>query len=79
MKIKKSLQKKRGVLKNFAVFTGKHQLESLFDKIADLQVRERLLHSCFLVNIAKFLRKSFFQNTSSGCFCKLMKFYKDIC
>ena len=37
----------KGVFSNFAIFTGKHLCPSL-------------LHRCFPVNIAKFLRKSFF-------------------
>ena len=52
---------KKTVLKNFAIFTGKHHvLESLFNKIPGLQVykciRKRLRHRCFHVNISEFLR-----------------------
>ena len=35
--------------RNFPIFTGKHVLESLFNRVAGL-----LQHMCFLVNIAKF-------------------------
>ena len=71
---------KIGVLKSLAVFTGKHQHWSLFMiKLQTLSSAKRLQHSCFPVNIAKFLRTPFWQNTSGGCFCKMMKFYKDIC
>ena len=45
---------KKGVLKNFAKFTGKHLCQSLFfDKVAGLR------HRCFPLNFAKFLRTSF--------------------
>ena len=53
-----------GVLKNFATFTGKHALESLLNKVASLKpcnfIKKRLQHRCFPVNIAKFLRTTFF-------------------
>ena len=43
---------------------GKHTyLESLYDKVADLKacnfIKKRLPHSCFPVNIAKFLKTAF--------------------
>ena len=47
---------KKGVLKNFAIFTGKH-------------LRKRLQHRCFPVNIAKYLRTPILMNISGGCFC----------
>ena len=48
---------KISVLKNFAVFTGKHQLWSLFlIKLQTWRSAKRLQHRCFPVNIAKFLR-----------------------
>ena len=51
-------------------------LESLFNKTADLKacnlIRKRILHRCFLVNIAKFLRTAFLPNMSGGCFCFYM-------
>ena len=55
---------KKGVLRNFAKFTGKHMCQSLFlNKIAGLRpatlLRNRLWHRCFPVNFAKFLRTSF--------------------
>ena len=60
---------KKGVLKNFAKFTGKHLCQSLFfNKVAGLKpatlLKKRLWHRCFPVNSAKFLRASFLQNTS---------------
>ena len=46
---------KKGVLKNFSKFTGKHLCWRLFfNKVAGLQ------HRCFSVNFAKFLRTPFF-------------------
>ena len=60
-----------GVIKNFAIFTGKH-LESLCNEVAELKacnfIKKRLQHKCFLVNIAKFLITAFLNNTSGGCF-----------
>ena len=45
----------KGVLRNFAKFTGKHLCQSLcFNKVAGLR------HRCFPVNFAKFLRTPFF-------------------
>ena len=56
----------KGVLINFAKFTGKHLCQSLFlNKVAGLRHR---WHQCFLVNFAKFIRTPFLQNTSGGCF-----------
>ena len=43
---------KKGVLRNFAKFTGKCLCQSLISK-------KRLWHRCFPVNFAKFLRTSF--------------------
>ena len=55
---------KKGVLRNFAKFTGKHLCQSLFfDKVADLRpatlLKKRPWHRCFPVNFAKFLRTPF--------------------
>ena len=52
---------KKGVLRNFAKFTGKHLCQSLFlNKVAGLKpatlLKKRLWHRCFPVNFAKFLR-----------------------
>ena len=58
---------KKGVLKNFATFTGKHQ-RLFFITVAGLRpatlLKKRLGHKCFPVNLAKFLRIPFLQNTS---------------
>ena len=49
---------KKGVLRDFTKFTGKHRLRP-----ATL-LKKRLWHRCFPVNFAKFLRTPFLQNTS---------------
>ena len=60
---------KKGVLRNFEIFTGKHLCQSLFfNKVAGLRPatlsKKRLLHRCFPVNFATLLRTLFLQNTS---------------
>ena len=47
---------KKGVLRNFVQFTGKHLCQSLFfNKFAGLRpailLKKRLLHRCFPVNV----------------------------
>ena len=54
----------KGVLRNFAKFTGKHLCQSLlFNKVAGPRpatlLKNRLWRSCFPVNFAKFLRTPF--------------------
>ena len=72
--------RKKGVLRNFTKFTGKHPCQSLFlnkvavcaslflNKVAGIRpatlLRKGLWHRCFPVNFAKFLRTPFLQNTS---------------
>ena len=56
---------KKGIIRNFARFTGKHLSQSLFfNKVADLRpttlVKKRLRLRWFSVNFGKFLRKPFF-------------------
>ena len=55
---------KKGVLRNFAKFTGKHRCQSIFfNKGAGLSpatlLKKRLWHRCFPVNLAKLLRTPF--------------------
>ena len=55
---------KKGVLRNFAKFTGKYLCQSLFfNKVAGLRsatlFKKRLWHRCFPLNLAKFLRIPF--------------------
>ena len=67
---------KKGFLRNFAKFTGKHMCTSLFfnkkgifiEKIC-IFIKKETLVQFFFVNFAKFLRPPFFWSTSSGCFC----------
>ena len=57
---------KKGVLRNFAKFTGKHLCQSLFfNKVAGLR--------CFPVNFVKFLKTPLLQITSGRLF---LLFYK---
>ena len=56
---------KKGVLRYFAKFTGKHLSQSLFfNKVAGLRpttlLKKRLWHRCFRKNFAKFQRTPFF-------------------
>ena len=68
---------KSSVLKQFAIFAGKHLCWSLF--LINF-VKRRLQHRCFPVNIAKFLRTAFWWNTSGGCFymCSIEKMFRKI-
>ena len=55
---------KKGVLRNFANFTGKHLRQSLLlNKVAGLRstilLKKKLWCRCFSVNFAKFLRTRF--------------------
>ena len=59
----------KGVLKNFTKFTGKRLCQSpFFNKVAALSpatmLKKRLWHRFFPVNLVKFLRAPFLQNTS---------------
>ena len=59
---------KKGVLRNFEKFTGKHLCQRFFfNKVIDLSpailLKKRLQHRCFPVNFAKFLRNTFSQRT----------------
>ena len=51
-------------------------LDSLFNKVSGLKacnfIKKRLQRKCFSVNIAKFLRTAFLQNTSGGCFWNML-------
>ena len=61
---------KKGVLRNFTKFTGKHLCQSLFlNNVAGLRpatlLKKKLWHRCFHVDFVKFLRTPFLQNTSA--------------
>ena len=64
---------KTGALKNFDILTGKHPSWSLLIKLQAFRPAKRLQHRCFNVNITKFLRIPFLQNTSVGYFCCFKK------
>ena len=56
---------KKGILKNFPKFTGKHLRQNLFfNKVAGLRpaslLKKRLFHRCFHVNFAKTFKNIFF-------------------
>ena len=56
---------RKGVLRNFAKFTGKHLRQSLyFNKVAEASnfIKIETLVQVFPVNSAKFLRTPFLQN-----------------
>ena len=56
---------RKGILRNFAKFTGKHLCQGLLsNKVAGGGLVFSLrIHSCFPVNFPKFLRTHFLQNT----------------
>ena len=56
----------KGVLRNFAKFTGKHLCQSFFfNKVEACNfVKKETWHSCFPVHFAKFLRTPSLQSTS---------------
>ena len=62
---------KVNVVKNFAIFTGKHLCQSFSLQVCHF-FEKKLQRSCFSVNIARFLRKVFLQNTSDGCFWQII-------
>ena len=56
---------KKGVLRNFVKFTGKHLCQSLTYVRPKALLKKRLWFRCFPANFAKFLRTHFLQNTSA--------------
>ena len=71
---------KKGVLRNFAKFTGKHLCQRLFfNKVAGRPatlLKKSLWHRCFPVNFAKFLRTPFLQNTSGRLLLHVVAFFE---
>ena len=70
---------KKGVLRNFSKFTGKHLHQSLFfNKVAGLRpatlLKKMLWHRCFPLNFQKFLRTPFLQNTSGRLLLEFVNF-----
>ena len=70
----------KGVLKKFAIFTGKHLCWSLFLTIlqACSFITKRLQHMCFLVKFAKFLRttKRFYERLLLELLAEIVTIYK---
>ena len=66
---------RKGVLRNFSKFTGKHLCQSLFLIKIGLRpatlLKKRLWHRCFPVNFVKFLRTPFHRITLVDCLRRL--------
>ena len=62
----------KAVLKNFSILTKIPVPESLPNQVAALQIsnlfKKRFQRRCFLVNIAKFLKKLILKKIVKGCF-----------
>ena len=74
---------RKGALRNFAKFTGKHLYQSLFfDKVAGLRpatlLKRRVWHRCFPVNFRKFLKTPFFIAMFFCIFRDLYQRYKHL-
>ena len=54
---------KKGVIRNFTKFTGKHLCHTFFNKVAAL-LKKRQWHRCYPVKFEKFLRTPLVQNMS---------------
>ena len=68
---------KKGFLRNFTKFTGKHLCQSIFfNKVAGLRaatlLKKRPWHRCLPVNFAKFLRTPFLHYTSGRLLVNLL-------
>ena len=64
---------RKGVLRNFVKFTGKHLCRSLvLNKVAGLRpvtlLKKRLWHRCLPLNFTKFLKTSFYRTPLDDCF-----------
>ena len=67
---------KKGILKSFAIFIGKHLFWSLFlIKLACNFIEKRLQHLCFPVNIAKFSRTFFYRTPLMAAFVFRLNFH----
>ena len=72
---------RKGIPRKFEKLTGKHLCQSLFfNKVACLRpatlLKKRLWHMCLPVNFAKFLRTTFWQNTSGWLLLQFLIFFK---
>ena len=68
---------RKGFIKNFTKFTGKHLCQSpFFNKVAGLRsatlLKKRLWHRSFPVKFVKFLKTNFLQNTSGQLHLQLI-------
>ena len=65
---------RKGVVRNFAKFTGKHPCQSLFfNEVAGLArnfIKKETLEQMFSCEFCKFVRTVFLQNTFGGCLWK---------
>ena len=60
---------RKGVLRNFVKFTGKHLYKIFFNEVASLRPASLLKKGlCFPANFVKFLRTPFLRNTYGGWF-----------
>ena len=59
---------KKGGLRNFAKFKGKHLCQNLFLYSLSTLLKKRLWHRCFPVNFAKVLRTPFYRTPRDDCF-----------
>ena len=81
--VARKMFRKKVFFKFFSKFIGKHLCQSLlFNKNAGLRpatlLKKRLRHRCFPVNFTKFLKTSFLQNSSGGCFCSKYENFEQI-
>ena len=74
---------KKGVLRIFTKFIGKHLCQRLFfNKVAGPRpatlLKKSLWHRCFPINFAKFLRTPFLQNTSGRLLLSFRESFKRV-
>ena len=70
---------RKGLLRNFSKFTGKHLCQVLFyNKVGDSKPatlsKMRLWHRCFPMNFAKFIRTPFHRTPLNYCFSTIQHF-----
>ena len=70
---------RKGILRNFEKFTGKHLCQVLFyNKVAGSEhatlLKKRLWHRCFPINFAKFPKTSFHRTPLNNCFSTMQHF-----
>ena len=65
---------KKGVLRNFTEFTGKHLCQRLFQALACNFIKRESLAQVFSVNFVKFLRTLFYRTPLGDCFWCFLKY-----